>query len=73
FNIEQNGQPDENIAVSSKKLQNNNKDDLAAKQLDLFNNNGNELIQMINKIDISSITPIEALNLLNDLQQKVKP
>ncbi len=70
--IEQNGQPDENIAVSLNKSQKSNNDDLAAKQLDLFNNNGNKLIQMINEIDISTITPIEALNLLNDLQQKVK-
>jgi DNA mismatch repair protein MutS len=72
-NIEQNSKYNGNIALSSNNSQNNNSNnDSTAKQLDLFNNNGNKLIQMIDKIDISSITPIEALNLLNDLKQKIK-
>ncbi len=68
-NIEQSSQSHVNIVLPPNKSQKNNNN---AKQLDLFNNNGNKLIQMINKIDISSMTPIEALNLLNDLKQKIK-
>ena len=70
-NIEQNSQSHANITLppnKSKKTNDNNE----TKQLDLFSNTGNKLIQMIEKIDISSMTPIEALNLLNDLKQKIK-
>ncbi|MCK5348001.1 MAG: DNA mismatch repair protein MutS, partial [Desulfobacula sp.] len=70
-NIEQNSHTQKNADLSSKKSQKNNTDN-AIKQLDLFNNNENKLIQMIDKIDISSITPIEAINLLNDMKQKIK-
>ncbi|MCK5097864.1 MAG: DNA mismatch repair protein MutS, partial [Desulfobacteraceae bacterium] len=69
-NIEQNSETQKNTGLSSKKSQKNNNDN-ATEQLDLFNNNGNKLIQMIDKIDISSITPIEAINLLNDMKQKI--
>jgi DNA mismatch repair protein MutS len=39
-------------------------------QLDLFSNNDQSIKKMLEKIDISSITPLEAINLLNDLKQK---
>ncbi len=39
-------------------------------QLDLFGNNDHSIKKMLEKIDISSITPLEAINLLNDLKQK---
>ncbi|WP_092233332.1 DNA mismatch repair protein MutS [Desulfobacula phenolica] len=45
----------------------NKKDD---DQLDLFGNNEQSIKKMLEKIDISSITPLEAINLLNDLKQK---
>ena len=70
-NIEQNSQSHVSVSIppNKSKKKNNNND---TKQLDLFNNNQNKIIQMIDKIDISSMTPIEALNLLNDLKQKIK-
>ncbi|MBC2703349.1 DNA mismatch repair protein MutS [Desulfobacula sp.] len=39
-------------------------------QLELFNSNEQSIKKMLEKIDISSITPLEAINLLNDLKQK---
>jgi len=39
-------------------------------QMELFNNNDQSIKKILEKIDISSITPIEAINLLNDLKQK---
>lgn len=39
-------------------------------QLELFSDNEQPLKKMLEKIDISSITPLEAMNLLNDLKQK---
>ncbi len=39
-------------------------------QLELFNTTEVSLKKMLEKIDISSITPLEAMNLLNDLKQK---
>jgi len=43
-----------------------------AEQMDLFlNHHNDEIITLISEIDISSITPIEALNLLNDIKQKI--
>ncbi|MCP3875626.1 MAG: DNA mismatch repair protein MutS [Desulfobacteraceae bacterium] len=50
-----------------KKKKKKNRDD---NQLELFNSNEQSIKKMLEKIDISSITPIEALNLLNDLKQK---
>jgi len=41
-------------------------------QLDLFRKPENMLIDRLNKADISRMTPLEALNFLNELQQKVK-
>jgi len=40
-------------------------------QIELFNNSEQSLKKMLEKIDISSITPLEALNLLNELKRKV--
>ena len=43
-------------------------------QLELFGSNEHSIKKMLEKIDISSITPLEAINLLNDLKQKaLKP
>ncbi|MCP4671825.1 MAG: DNA mismatch repair protein MutS, partial [Desulfobacula sp.] len=39
-------------------------------QIELFNNSDQVIKKMLEKIDISSITPLEALNLLNDLKKK---
>ena len=41
-------------------------------QLDLFTSPGHFLIEELQKLDISVMTPIEALNCLNDLQQKIR-
>lgn len=43
-----------------------------SKQLDLFNHRDNEIIQMLDKTDVSSITPIQALNILNDMKNKMQ-
>jgi len=45
--------------------------DRDANQMELFNNQGQSIKKMLEKIDISSITPLEALNLLNDLKTKI--
>lgn len=39
-------------------------------QLELFANDGQSIKKMLEKIDISSMTPLEAINVLNDLKQK---
>jgi len=39
-------------------------------QLELFNSNEQYIKKTLEKIDISSMTPLEAINLLNDLKQK---
>ncbi|THB75864.1 MAG: DNA mismatch repair protein MutS, partial [Desulfobacteraceae bacterium] len=39
-------------------------------QMDLFSPDDESLRQELKKIDISSITPLEALNILNNLKQK---
>ncbi|MEK6194795.1 MAG: DNA mismatch repair protein MutS, partial [Deltaproteobacteria bacterium] len=41
-------------------------------QLELFTPPGQEIIKKIKDLDISAITPIEALNLLNDLQEEAR-
>jgi len=41
-------------------------------QLDLFRKPEKMVIDRLNKADISGMTPLEALNFLNELQQKVK-
>ncbi|MCF6246873.1 MAG: DNA mismatch repair protein MutS [Desulfobacula sp.] len=47
---------------TKKKIKNDN-------QLELFNNPDQPLKKMLEKIDISSMTPLEAMNILNDLKQ----
>jgi len=74
-NIEQESQENKINAKASKKSKKNNNDndnDKAIQQLDLFTNNENQLIQILDKVDISTITPMEAINLLNDMKQKIK-
>ena len=39
-------------------------------QLELFSRDEGSVKKMLEKIDISSITPLEAINLLNDLKQE---
>jgi len=41
-------------------------------QLDLFNKAENKLIEELTQTDISRMTPLEALNFLNELQEKLK-
>jgi len=41
-------------------------------QLDLFRKTENKLIEQLTKTDISRMTPLEALNFLNELQEKFK-
>ena len=43
-----------------------------SKQLELFTHRDNEIVQMLEKTDISSITPVEALNILNDMKNKIQ-
>ncbi|MEA1968541.1 MAG: DNA mismatch repair protein MutS [Thermodesulfobacteriota bacterium] len=44
-----------------------------SEQMDLFKteNHNNKIIAMIKEVDISSITPVQALNILNNIQTKV--
>ncbi|MBU8849154.1 MAG: DNA mismatch repair protein MutS [Desulfobacterales bacterium] len=46
------------------------KDQKDDNQLELFNYNEQSIKKRLEKIDISSITPLEAINLLNDLKEK---
>ena len=55
--------PDTSIPVKQKKK---NKND---NQLELFNTAEQSLKKMLEKIDISSMTPLEAINILNDLKR----
>jgi len=71
LNIENNNKDNKTSQSLTKKPQKDTKDH-EAKQLDLFTVNENKLAAMIDKIDISTITPIEALNLLNDMKQQIK-
>ncbi len=41
-------------------------------QLDLFGNSGHFIAEELQKLDISKMTPIDAMNCLNELQKKVK-
>jgi len=41
-------------------------------QLDLFHKPGNPVLDKLSKADISRMTPLEALNFLNELQEKLK-
>lgn len=41
-------------------------------QLDLFKKPDNQIIDKLNQMDISVMTPLEALNFLNELQKQVK-
>ena len=41
-------------------------------QLDLFRNSNHPVIEVLKEADISKMTPLEALNLLNELQEKLK-
>ncbi len=59
--------PSETEKIRKKGRKKKNKD---TSQMELFNNNEQSIKKMLEKIDISSITPIEAMNLLNDLKIK---
>jgi DNA mismatch repair protein MutS len=41
-------------------------------QLDLFRKPENPILDKLSKSDISRMTPLEALNFLNELQEKLK-
>jgi hypothetical protein len=41
-------------------------------QLDLFHKPENPVLDKLSKVDISRMTPLEALNFLNELQEKLK-
>jgi hypothetical protein len=41
-------------------------------QLNLFQDGGQAVIDRLKQLDISTMTPVEALNHLNELQEKVK-
>ncbi len=41
-------------------------------QLDLFKKPDNQVIDKLNQMDISNLTPLEALNVLNELQLQIK-
>ena len=41
-------------------------------QLDLFSRPEHPVVEKLNQVDISRMTPLEALNLLNELQEQTK-
>ena len=41
-------------------------------QLDLFQKPENPILEKLNRVDISKMTPLEALNFLNELQEELK-
>ena len=59
--IDNDGEPGEDTDTGS-----------GSKQLELFNHRDNEIVRMLDRTDISSITPIEALNILNDMKNKIQ-
>ncbi|MFO7754270.1 MAG: DNA mismatch repair protein MutS [Desulfobacteraceae bacterium] len=65
------GNFDKNESNESAKGKNAEKDS-GSTQLELFQHRENEILQILDKTDISSITPIEALNLLNDMKSKMQ-
>jgi len=68
--IEENAENSRNKKLKVKKtLKSNNS---LGQQMDLFkNSNNNKIINMLEKIDILSITPMEALNFLHKIKQKI--
>ena len=62
------------IAKKTRKLADEAKEDAEeeAVQIDMFNIKENQIIDDINKIDVMSLTPIQALQTLFDLQNKIK-
>ncbi len=76
FHVEKNAKaPETEDKDEIFEVETSEKEDDTGYQMDLFepeNGNYNEIIKKIKKIDISSITPVEALNLLNDIQCDLK-
>ena len=62
------------IAKKTKKLADEAKEaaEESAMQMDMFNMQETQIIDEINKIDVMSLTPIQALQTLFDLQNKIK-
>ncbi len=62
------------IAKKTRKLADETKEaaEEEAVQIDMFNIKENQIIDDINKIDVMSLTPIQALQTLFDLQNKIK-
>ena len=62
------------IAKKTRKLADESKEaaEEEAVQIDMFNIKENQIIDDINKIDVMSLTPIQALQTLFDLQNKIK-
>ena len=62
------------IAKKTKKLAEEAKEaaEESAMQMDMFNMQETQIIDEINKIDVMSLTPIQALQTLFDLQNKIK-
>ena len=62
------------IAKKTKKLADEAKEAVeeSAMQMDMFNMQETQIIDEINKIDVMSLTPIQALQTLFDLQNKIK-
>ncbi len=50
---------------------NKDKEEAKPRQLTLFNPPENQVVEDIKKLDISKLTPLEALNKLNKLKEKL--
>ena len=46
-------------------------DDISSEQLNIFNATNHIIIQILEKIDIDNITPVEAINELNKLKKLI--
>ena len=62
------------ISKKAKKIANESKQaqEETVKQVDIFNIQETQIIDEINKIDVMSLTPIDALQILFDLQKRTK-
>jgi len=60
----------EPVPAKKKKTKARKKSKIDPNQLELFSSNEQTLKKMLEKLDISSMTPLEAMNALNELKQK---
>jgi len=61
----------DNIYMKELEIENKTHEDIKAKQVDIFELKKEEIIKEIRSLDLISITPLQALNKLYEIQQKI--